>query len=186
MNVSVGDAGQSAYAKTTRAAGFYLGGSVTGGIGNQRDTVSRTVSTVGRATDEMRSLRTLNTFITPLTQINTVEAKTTTTTQTTGRAFFDINREGKLENVRFVEGDSNTTDVVTLERTIGQYLMRGEEFLIDSVTSESMERTGARLVAADQQTTSDSDSYANFSSVQGGAGFGRRAELWQYALDSGG
>ena len=166
MNVVEGDVGQSAYAKTTRAAGFYLGGSVTGGIGNQRDTTSRTVSTVARATDEMRSLRTLNTFITPLTQIDTVEAQTTTTTQTTGRAFFDISREGKLENVQFVESDSNATDVVTLERTIGQSLIRGEEFLIDSVTSESMERMGARVIEADQQTTSDSDSYANFSSVQ--------------------
>ena len=167
MTVTAGDVGQNAYAKTTRAAGFYLGGSVTGGIGNQRDTTSRTVSTVGRATDEMRSLRTLNTFVTPLTQIDAVEVETTKTTQTSGRAFFDINSEGMLENVRFVEGDSNATNVVTSEKNVGQRLMRGEEFLVDSVTSESTERTGARVVAADRQTTSDSNSYANFSSVQG-------------------
>ena len=167
MNVLVGDVGQNAYAKTTRAAGFYLDGSVTGGIGNQRDTTSRTVSTVGRATDEMRSLRTLNTFLTPLSQVDAVEVETTTTTQTTGRAFFDINSEGRLENVRFVEGDSSATEVATLEKNVGQRLIRGEEFLIGSVTSESVERVGSRVVAADQQTTSDSDSYANFSSVQG-------------------
>ncbi|MGB3300997.1 MAG: hypothetical protein WBA76_22235, partial [Phormidesmis sp.] len=166
-NVVVGDPGQSAYAKTTRAAGFYLGGSMTLGIGNQRDTVSRTVSTVARATDEVRSRRTLNTFSTPRSQIDVVELQTTTTTQTDGRALFDINREGKLENVRFVEGDRRIVETQTSQTNLEQRLVLGEEFLMSAETSESVERTNSRVVAADRQTTSESESYANFSAVQG-------------------
>jgi hypothetical protein len=166
-DVVVGEEGQSAYARTTRAFGFYLGGALTGGIGNQQDTVSRTVSTVERATDEMRTLRTLNTFATPLAQRDSVDLQTTTVTQNTGRALFDINRQGELNNVSFVAGQSNVISATTLELNRQQNLVRGEEFLASSVTSLTTEPMASRVISADQQTTSETDSYANFSAVQG-------------------
>jgi hypothetical protein len=166
-NVVVGEEGQSAYAQTTRAFGFYLGGALTGGIGNQRDTVSRTVSTVERATDEMRTLRTLNTFATPLSQRDSVDLQTTTVTQNTGKALFDINRQGELSNVSFVAGQSSVIAATTLELNRQQNLVRGEEFLANSVTSLTTEQMESRLISEDQQTTNETDSYANFSAVQG-------------------
>ncbi len=165
--VVVGEEGQSAYAQTTRAMGFYLGGSLTGGIGNQKDTVSRTVSTVELATDEMRTLRTLNTFATPLVQIDSVDLQTTTVTQNEGTALFDINRLGELNNVRFIEGQSRVVDTTTVELNRQQNLIRGEEVLANSVTSQTSEQMAPRLIEEDQQTTSETDSYANFSAVQG-------------------
>jgi hypothetical protein len=165
-NVVVGQEGQAAYAQTTRAMGFYLGGSLTGGIGNQKDTISRTVSTVEQATDEMRTLRTLNTFATPLVQIDSVDLQTTTVTQNTGTALFDINRQGELNNVRFIEGESRVVNSTTVELNRQQNLVRGEEVLASSVTSQTSEQM-ARLTEADQQTTSETDSYANFSAGQG-------------------
>ncbi len=166
-DVVVAEEGQSAYAQTTRAMGFYLGGSLTGGIGNQVDTISRTVSTVEQATDEMRTFRTLNTFATPLVQRNSVDLQTTTVTQTDGTALFDINRRGELNNVRFVAGQSRVTDATTLELNRQQNLVRGEEVLANSVTSQTSEQMAPRVIEADQQTTSETDSYANFSAVQG-------------------
>lgn len=167
MDVVVGDVGQNAYRKTTRAAGFYLGGALTGGLGNQQDTVQRTTTTIARDIDEMRQLRTLDTFFTPLTQVDSSQRETTTTAQNTGTALFDINSQGELENVRFVEGTRTTTDVSSIERNVQQRLVRGEEFLASSVTAEENAPMVARLVSADEETTTETDSQANFSAVQG-------------------
>jgi hypothetical protein len=167
MDEVMGEAGQMAYAQVTRSGGFYIGGAFTGGIGNQRDTIVRTTSTVERATDEIRTRRTVNTYVTPVTQLDAVTQQTTTTTQNTGRALFDINAQGELTNVRFLEGDSSTVNVEVAELDRQQQMVRGEAILVDSQTSETMALGDTRLVAADEETTSESDSYANFSAVQG-------------------
>lgn len=167
MEVVVGSEGQSAYGKTTRAAGFYLGGALTGGLGNQQDTLRQTTTTIARDIDQMRQIRTLDTFTTPITQVDSSQLETTTTAQNAGTALFDINSQGELNNVRFVEGARTTTAVSSIERNVQQSVVRGEEFLSSSVTSESDAPMAARLVSADEETTTRTDSQANFSAVQG-------------------
>jgi hypothetical protein len=162
-----GDPGQSAYARTTVAAGFYLGGSLTGGIGNQRDTISRTDATVERATDEMRIRRTIDTFATPLVQRDAVVVQTTETVQNDGTAFFDINSRGELTNVNFLQGNSRTLSVADLEIGRTTTVSRGEEIWVSSVTEEDTIQMDSRLVVSDQETTTETDTYPNLSPVQG-------------------
>ena len=45
QEIYCGAVGQQGYARVTRAGGLLCGSSLTGGIGNQRDTVRRTVTT---------------------------------------------------------------------------------------------------------------------------------------------
>ncbi|MGB3296622.1 MAG: hypothetical protein WBA76_00025 [Phormidesmis sp.] len=166
INVVESAPGQLGYAKTTRAAGFYVGAALTGGVGNQQDSVRRVTSTVQQATDEMRVRQTVNTFETPLIQQESVLLQNTTTTQNQGMAFFNINSQGELSNVNFVEGESTTsTNSAELERS--RDVVRGEEFLASSTTSETRTLLNRDLIERDKETTSHTDSYANLSSVQG-------------------
>lgn len=68
------DPGQRPYVQTTVAAGFYVSGSLTGGLGNQRDTVIRVTSRVRQSVDEMHQRRTAQTLATPCTQLDTFYA----------------------------------------------------------------------------------------------------------------
>ena len=171
MGIVVGNDGQTGYAQTTRAAGLYLGAALTGGIGNQQDNVRQIDSTVAQATDEMRTRRTINTFATPLTQQESVLTQTTETTQNQGMAFFNINSQGELSDVNFVEG-KETTSATSAEIGRSRDVVKGEEFLGNSVTSESRSLLNRELVESDRQVTNSTDSYANFSSVQGDLALG--------------
>ena len=172
LDTVVGSEGQRAYARTTRAGGFYLGGALTVGVGNQEDVISRSSATVERAMDAVRTTRTLNTFATPLTRVDEIETQTTEVAQRSGTAFFDINRSGELENARFVEGDSRPlfSNLVESDRT--SKIVRGEEALIDSVTTESVEVMNMEVLERDETTTQRTDSYPNFSAVQGEVALG--------------
>jgi hypothetical protein len=167
LNVIEGDDGQMGFAQTTRAAGFYLGAAVTGGIGNQQDIVRRTTATVETATDEMRMLRTVNTFLTPLVQRESVVLQNTETSVDRGMAFFNINAQGELSDVRFVGGDRTALSTASDEIGRTHEVIRGEEFLTDSETSESRSLLSRDVIERDQASMTASDSYANFSSVLG-------------------
>ena len=160
--------GQSAYSRTTRAAGLYLGGALTGGIGNQEDRITAVRSTVETATDSLLTRRRINTFSTPRSQVLSTTIETTTTTERDGRASFNINDNGRLEQVAFTptsEARNTGTNSRDLETT--DDIRLGEESQIDSFTEETVEDLGTRIVAADQSTSSDTDSYANASPIRG-------------------
>ncbi|MEL6259880.1 MAG: hypothetical protein AAFQ40_04855 [Cyanobacteria bacterium J06623_5] len=162
-----GDPGQQAYTETTRAAGFYLGGSLTGGIGNQQNTVIESGGSMEVAFDELRTRRTLNTFLTPLTQVDTVTVETTTVSEASGTAQFDINDRGELINAQFLESDRLVVDMSEREIDRQQSIIRGEETLVSSVTEESFEPISSEIIEFDQETTTREETEANFSPVQG-------------------
>ncbi|MGB7247512.1 MAG: hypothetical protein WBC73_01135 [Phormidesmis sp.] len=167
METVIGEPGQNAYGKTTIAAGFYLGGSVTGGVGNQRDTVTQTDSIVGLAVNELVTTRTTNMFMTPVVQQDSVQTARTETIQTPGTAYFDIDRQGELTNARFLQGDSRVSSTSSLEVDRETTLLRGPERLVSSETSETSEFLGSQLIELDQETNSESESSPNFSAVRG-------------------
>ncbi len=165
----LGAVGQRAYVQTTRAGGLYIGGALTGGIGNQRDTVFRTTTTVDRAISGLLTRRTVNTFSTPLTQITSSGTETTETTRTTGAAAFDINSAGELINVTFVpQGEPTLISTTSREVPLTTTVRRGDEALTDSTTQETIEPTEVRILSVDQgPTTVEEDSYPNLSPVRG-------------------
>ncbi len=163
----IGDEGQLAYAQTTRAAGLYLGGSLRTGIGNQRDTVTRTTATVERALEELKTTRTVNTFMTPLTQVDAITLETTQTTQDRGISFFDIDANGQLVNARFVSSGSLIIEAESEEVGREGAVELGEETLVKTETFETTEVLGSRVTESDKNTTTERDAYANFSAVQG-------------------
>ncbi len=167
-----GDEGQSAYAITTRAAGFYISGSLTAGIGNQRDTLQKTRSTIETATDQRRIQQVTNLFSTPIIQLNETTVETTTTTQSTGLASFEINPDGLLANASFSPTSSEIVESNRRELQTTSNLQRGEETLIDSTAETSVETIGTRQSLVEQDVTSDTDSYANISPVQGALALG--------------
>ncbi|MFK8186155.1 MAG: hypothetical protein AB8B99_22500 [Phormidesmis sp.] len=160
--------GQAPYPKTTRAGGLYISGSLTGGIGNQRDRITRQATTVTTATDQIRTQRITNLFATPVIQQTQTIREETSTTLTTGNATFEINSEGRLENAVFsplstTVGDS-TFRIIGTETT----LQRGEEVLTDTLTTDESQQilaTRTAEVAADE--THSTDSYANATPLQG-------------------
>ena len=167
-----GDPGQQAYAHTTRAAGLYLGGSLTTGIGNQRDTVREIDIQMDSVVSELLTQRTISTFITPITQQDTITRQRTETTEESGTAIFDINRNGQLTNISFVEEDS---EVISIDNTVvnrQRQIIRGEEKLISSTVEEDLETMNIETVESDRTTEERSDSYANLSALQGELTFG--------------
>ena len=167
LDTVIGSEGQRAYSRTTRAGGFYLGGALTAGIGNQEDTVSQINASVEQALDAIRTVRTTNTYATPLVRRDEVVTQITETTRTAGTASFDINSSGELTNASFVEGDSQIelASITEAERT--STVVRKQEELVESVTTESVEVINVEMLERDEETTTRRDSYANFSAVQG-------------------
>ncbi len=160
--------GQAAYARTTRAAGLYLSGSLTGGIGNQRDTVRQLDVEMDSVTSEFLTQRTVNTFITPITQRDTITRERIATTQTSSTAFFDIDNAGELTNVNFVDGEREVIDVSNTVIDRKREIIKGEEMLVSADTEETIELLSTEMVESDRTTEGhNSDSYANFSAVQG-------------------
>ncbi len=168
LETTLGAVGQQGYARVTRAGGLYVGSALTGGIGNQRDTIRRTVTTTEQVVAGLLVTRTVNTFSTPLVQVNTTGIETTETSQTTGRATFNINTDGELNDVAFQP--ISTVATGTSSRDLGPTttIRRGEEVFLGTFTDEFIEPTETDLIAMDQAgTTVESDSYPNFSPVRG-------------------
>ncbi|MEL6554286.1 MAG: hypothetical protein AAFQ63_12595 [Cyanobacteria bacterium J06621_11] len=167
-----GDPGQQAYARTTRAAGLYLGGALTSGIGNQRDTVRQIDIEMDSVVSELLTQRTTNTFITPITQQDTITRQRTETTEESGTAFFDINSSGELTNVSFVESDSQVVSVDSIVLDRNRSIIRGEEELVSSTVEENLEMMDVEAVESDRTTEDRSDSYANLAALEGELTFG--------------
>ncbi len=175
LNTVMGDAGQRAYGKTTRAGGFYLGGSLTAGVGNQEDTVSRSSAVMGQAMDAIRTERTLNTFVTPLIRWDETVFEVSSTERTSGTAFFGINRNGELTDARFENDQPSSQLVSRTENGQTSTVIRGEEKLTDSVTTESVALVEPETADPDEtttETTTRTDSYPNFSAVRGAVALG--------------
>ena len=168
QEIVAGDQGQPAYAQTTRAGGLYVGAALTGGLGNQQDSIRRTSTTIEQAADELRTRRTIDTFATPLVQQETISIQTTETAKNSGTAFFDINSQGELTNVSFLRGEDLPTTVNSLEVARSSRWQRGAEQLVSSVTEETVALLNVRAIATDQTTTTEIEkSQPNFSPVQG-------------------
>lgn len=167
LQIPAGNPGQGAYAQTTVAAGLYIGGSLTGGLGNREDTFTRTETVMEVQMDELRTTETINTFEIPRTRIQTVISETTTITQQAGTALFDINRDGELTNARFFEGDvlsvDESTEVVDRSRRIRE----GRPVLIDSETTEEFQLMDSQIISADQTSSTRRETSADFAPVQG-------------------
>lgn len=165
--------GQNAYAKTTRAAGLYIGGLLTGGIGNQRDTVTQVVSTTEIETDRIGTEVTTRTFSTPVTRIVNTGVQIFSIFETAGNATFKINEEGELDNATF----SSLSDPVLVGTRNGEGdgngevrddIVRGEETLVDTdVTTEDARIVDTRTTELARDETTDTDSYANASPIGG-------------------
>ncbi|MEL6453408.1 MAG: DUF4114 domain-containing protein [Cyanobacteria bacterium J06623_5] len=161
------DPGQPAFARTTRAGGFYLGGRLTVGIGNQRDTVQQTTSTMQIASDEIKTIRTVHQFETPLTQVDTISTETIETIQDSGTAFFDFTNDGELTHVRYVASQVISRDTMTEELGRNSTVVHGEEFLVDTVVTEEIQAADAEILSMDEATTTYTDTYPNISPLQG-------------------
>ncbi|WP_121971221.1 hypothetical protein [Leptolyngbya sp. BC1307] len=168
QEIIAGAVGQLGYARVTRAGGLYVGSALTGGIGNQRDTIRRTATTTEQVVAGLLVTRTVNTFSTPLVQVNTTGIETTETSQTTGRATFNINSDGELNDVAFQPLSTVSTGTSSRALTPTTSIRRGDEVFLGTFTDEFIEQTEADLIAMDQEgTTVESDSYPNFSPVRG-------------------
>ncbi|MEM9090811.1 MAG: hypothetical protein AAGC93_18945 [Cyanobacteria bacterium P01_F01_bin.53] len=169
QSIVAGFQGQEAYADISLAAGFYLNTSLAGGFGNQRDEVVRSEVTENIEFDLQRDRLTRNTFMTPRTQLEEVVLETSQRSQVEGQATFDIDSDGLLTNVVFnpmavLSQEPATTREVA--RNIRE--QRGEDVLVESVVvEESFEPISATVLESDEQMTTDSDSYPNFSPVRG-------------------
>ena len=178
LNTVIGDVGQRAYSRTTRAGGFYLNGSLTAGIGNQEDVVTRSSAAVEQAMDAVRTVRTLNTFATPLVRRDEITIEIVEIERDSGTAFFDIDSNGELTNARFVNDASPARLVEGQETGRTSTVIRGEETLVESVTVESvalMEADNAEsdeAIELDEVSDTRTDSYPNFSAMQGEVAFG--------------
>ena len=159
--------GQLAYARTTRAGGFYLGGSLTSGIGNQRDTTREIFATTDIETDSRRIVETINTFSAPVTEVTSTDTEVTTTTRRDGIASFEIGEFGRLSQLSF--DSENEGEIVTSNRDLGSSTdsVLGEEALIDSVTQTRTETLGTEIIEQDITTNDSSDSFATAAPLRG-------------------
>lgn len=155
--------GQKGYYQTTRAGGFYLGGALSLGIGNQEDTIIRTQPT---AVAGDRTLRGLRIFETSLTRRDERRIETIETIQSLGMAFFDLNSSGEVENVRFVPGDVINRDGISREIDRTSNIIRGEETLVDTIFDEDIQADSSQ-VERDEADTVGTDTYPNVSPLQG-------------------
>ena len=153
----------------TRSLGFYLNGGLTAGVGNQEDSVSRSIRTVEQATDQIRRVQEVTRFSTPLTQRDEVVRRVTETSRRSGVSFFDINENGELSNVRFEGGDRESLARSEEEIERSSTIERGEEERVTStpLIEETVEEVAGDIIELDQRSDTDTDSYANLSAVRG-------------------
>ena len=161
--------GQSGYMRTRRAGGLYLTGGLTGGLGNQRDTVFRNRITTVSIADDLVRQRTVNMFMTPREQVTTLTTEDGTIVRTTGTATFEINQAGELSNANFIAGpDPDEIINVDNQTTSDSQIELGDRTLMDSDTTEAeILQSTTREVSRDEESVTDRDSYPNFSAVLG-------------------
>ncbi len=172
LAVLAGDAGQQPFFQTDVAAGFFLGGSLTGGIGNQRDTLTRTTATTTQVTDQLRIQQTVNTYMTLRRQRDVITQLITETTRDTGTAAFNIDSQGLLGDVVFTSDNMPmfTSSVTEIDRQSTE--VRDPEVLVDQATTETRQALEPRIIASDQSTETTSESYPNAAPLQGEATLG--------------
>jgi len=159
--------GQLVYGRTTRAAGFYLGGALMGGLGNQSDTTRSIVATTDIESDRQTTVERVDTFSTPLSEVTSTQVEVTTTTQRDGVASFEIDALGLLSQVDFnSESDGESSEV---RRNLDSIVesQRGEETLISSDMQTTTETLGTEIIEQDVATTDSSDSFVNAAPVMG-------------------
>ncbi len=161
-------AGQPAYIQTTRAGGLYLGGALTGGFGNQEDTVFLSRTTTVNAVDRLLQQRTIETFSSSRSRLDTIRTENGTTQQNIGTASFDINEAGELRNVASAPGNTtNTINVSNREtREVGDVEI-GRRSLIETATEETVIGQSSQEISREQALVTERDSYPNFSAVLG-------------------
>ena len=162
--------GQPPVMKTAnRALGFYIDGGLTAGIGNQEDSVARSIRTMQQSTDQIRRIQEVTRFSTPLTQRDEVVTRVTETARSSGVAFFNINENGELSDVTFDERDRTVLDRSEEQISESSSIVRGEEIQLDSepFVEEETEEIAGDMIELDERVDTDTDSYANFSAVRG-------------------
>ncbi len=167
LAVLAGDVGQQPFVQTDVAAGFFLGGSLTGGIGNQRDTLTRTTTAVTQATDQARIRQTVNTYMTPRRQQDIITLLTTETIRDTGMAAFSINSQGLLGDVVFTSDNMPVSFLDVRETNRQSVEIRDPEVLVDQATTETLQAMETRIISSDQGTSTTSESYPNAAPLQG-------------------
>ena len=167
------EGGQPAYARTTRAGGLYLSGGLTGGFGNQEDTVFLSRQTTEFAVDQVRSRQTTSTFSTPRSRVDTIDTESGTVTQTIGTVDFTINAAGELEGTNFSPTETNTVTLDNREtRTEGAVQLGGRQQVSAPEVEETVLSESVRELSRDEESVTEKDSYPNFSAVSGEAVFG--------------
>lgn len=165
--LSFSEAGQIVYSRTTRAAGFYLGGSLTGGFGNQRDTTQEIFATTEIESDRRTVVEQVDTFSTSVTEVIETGTEVTTVTQRDGIATFEIGPFGRLSQQDFEVTSEGST--VTTNRDLGTSteVRLGEEELISSDTQTRTETLSSEIIGQDITSSDSADSYANAAPVRG-------------------
>ena len=155
--------------RATRALGFYIDGGLTAGIGNQEDGVIQAVRTMEQETDRIRTVQDVTRFEVPRTQRIEAVTRVTETARQSGVAFFDINENGELSDVRFEEGDR--TSLSREEEFVGEFstIEFGDEIRLNDepIREEVEEEIAGDMIQLDERVEDDTDSYANFSAVRG-------------------
>ena len=153
----------------TRALGFYLDGGLTVGVGNQEDSVTRSIRTMEQATDQIRRLQEVTRFEVPRIQRDEVVTRVTETARQSGVAFFDINENGELSNVRFEERDRESLSRNEEELDRSSTIVEGAAIQLDAepIEEDVVEEVAGDMIQLDERVDTDTDSYANFSAVRG-------------------
>ena len=161
--------GQPGYVRTTRAGGVYLGSSLTGGLGNQEDTllVSRTTTT--SAIDQLRLQQTIETFSSSRNREDVIRTENGTTEENTGTASFSINEAGELEDVVFTPGTSVVTVTIDNEETreIGDVVLGPRTLIGTEISEATFVDQPAREILSEQETITRTETHPNFSAVLG-------------------
>ncbi|MEO1390087.1 MAG: hypothetical protein AAFV85_22355 [Cyanobacteria bacterium J06634_6] len=164
----VGAPGQGGYTETTVAAGFYLGGSLTGGLGNQEKVTTTIESDMELQLDELRIRSRIDTFEIPRFRTETAVIETTTTTHQAGTARFHINERGEIVNARFLDGEVLSVDVNEQEISRTQEgITRGDRQRIDRVFKDEFEPVSSEVIMGDQSSARERETAANFAPVEG-------------------
>ncbi|MDB9526050.1 hypothetical protein PN498_08635 [Oscillatoria sp. CS-180] len=183
------DPGQTGYFTTTVAGGLYVRGALAVGLGNQRDSVTTTTSTLQGQVDVTSRQVTTNVFATPQTQVETRTTelinRTSETRLQTGRTTFDIDADGILSNIDVQLNapviTSPVSEFLESPTVVDTSVQLGTEYLASSITETSTDAVlvedSVRLV--DQQITVDKDAYPNFSPVIGELAVGGVLNLGQ-------
>ena len=160
--------GQPGYLRTTRAGGLYLGGTLTGGLGNQKDTLLLSRTTTTSAIDQLRQQQVIETFSSPQSREDTIRTESGTAERNTGTASFEINTAGRLTNVVFTPGESVFSDLDMEEtRLVGDAVVGPRTLIETEIMDETFVDQPAREISREQETITDTDTSPNFSAVLG-------------------